>query len=133
MEAWRKVWREGFAPQMTDKGLRCLAAALESDDESLVQGTTTMPPYIEGADTLPCEGGCGVAYALQTGRCLETIGEVDAAFGECCHKADVLLGEMAACRWFLNWFDETERFDMRYQLLHEVRMELVNRAQQIGG
>jgi hypothetical protein len=40
------------------------------------------------------------------------------------------LGEPAACRWLLNWFDEAPRDEMRRLLLAEVSRTL---AQRLGG
>jgi hypothetical protein len=40
---------------------------------------------------------------------------------------DQRLGEPAACRWFLNWFDETPRDEMRRLLLPEVQQLLAER------
>ncbi len=36
--------------------------------------------------------------------------------------------EPAACRWFLNWYDETPRHEMRRCLLAEVNRVLARRA-----
>lgn len=43
MEKWRRVWREGIRPQLTEAMLRKLRTALENDDSRLVQGKTTVP------------------------------------------------------------------------------------------
>lgn len=42
MESWRRVWREGFAPAMSDAALTALRAGLANDDERIVQGSTTV-------------------------------------------------------------------------------------------
>ena len=44
MESWRKVWREGLAPLLSDNSLRALRRALVEDDPRLIQGATTTPP-----------------------------------------------------------------------------------------
>ena len=48
-----------------------------------------------------------------------------------CFEADKVLGEPAACRWFLNWYDETPRPEMRTQLLAEVESVLAQRHSSI--
>jgi len=37
------------------------------------------------------------------------------------------MGEPAACRWFLNWFDDTPRAEVRGLLLSEVNRTLAQR------
>ena len=44
-----------------------------------------------------------------------------------CFEIDQRFGEPTACRWFLNWFDETPREEMREQLLAEVQRALAQR------
>ena len=58
---------------------------------------------------------------------LHTVGEVEEHFAQACFEADRRLGEPAACRWFLNWFDDAPRAEMRRELLVEVELELRNR------
>jgi hypothetical protein len=55
---------------------------------------------------------------------LETVSEVEEFFARACFETDQRLGEPAACRWFLNWYDETPREEMRRQLLAEVNRSL---------
>jgi hypothetical protein len=59
---------------------------------------------------------------------------VEESFARACFEADQRLGEPAACRWFLDWFDDTPRHTMREQLLPEVILALEDRecAQKIG-
>ena len=61
------------------------------------------------------------------GDSLETVAEVEDFFTRMCFEIDQRLGEPAACRWFLNWFDETPREEMREQLLAEVQRALAQR------
>ena len=63
----------------------------------------------------------GVPYAA-------TVGQVEEFFAKACYQADQRLGEPAACRWFLNWFDNTPRAEMRRELLAEVELALAVRA-----
>lgn len=45
------------------------------------------------------QGGCGIS----------TVGDVEEFFARVCHEADERLKEVAGCRWFLNWYDDTPR------------------------
>jgi hypothetical protein len=58
---------------------------------------------------------------------LETVAEVEEFFARVCFEADQRLGEPAACRWFLNWYDEAPRAEMRRLLLAEVNRALALR------
>jgi len=127
MEAWRKVWREGFAGQFSDKGLVALAKALELDEKRLLQGSTTSPPPLECCAAWPVEASCAVGFCGWQGEGLETVREVETFFAKACFEADQRLGEPAMCRWFLNWFDDTPRAEMRVLLVEEVRLELEKR------
>jgi hypothetical protein len=127
MESWRKVWREGLAPLLSVAGLEALRAALVQDDQRLQQGATTTPPPLQCVQDWPVEGACAVGFCGWQGEGLETVGEVEEFFARMCFEIDQRLGEPAGCRWFLNWFDETPRDEMRRQLLAEVNRSLAQR------
>lgn len=127
MESWRKVWREGLAPLLPTKGLEALARALTDDDPRLLQGATTTPPPLQCVQDWPVEAACGVGFCGWQGQELESVAEVEEFFAGVCFEVDQRLGEPAACRWFLNWFDETPREEMRRQLLGEVSRTLSQR------
>src|SRR5262245_49936948 len=112
MECWRKVWRDGFAPLLSTAGLQALRQALIEDDDRLLQGVTTSPPTTSVHDR-PVEGTCAVGYTAWHGEGLESIGEIERHFAESCREADRRLGEAGACRYFLNWFDDAPREQMR--------------------
>lgn len=127
MESWRKVWRDGFAPVFSTRALEALKIALETDDPRLGQGMTTTPPPLMCVKDWPVECGCAVSFCGWQGENLETVGEVEEFFAKACYDADNRLGESAGCRWFLNWFDETPRPEMRRELLAEVELALAAR------
>jgi hypothetical protein len=120
MESWKRVWRQGVAPLLSDRALLALRGALSADSPELVQGATTTPPPLSIAADWPVEAACVLGYCGWRGEGLETVGEVEEFFGELCYAIDRRLDEPAACRWFLNWFDETPREAMRAALLAEV-------------
>jgi hypothetical protein len=127
MESWRKVWREGLADQISTSGLKALRKALLMDDARLLQGATTSPPPLQCVQDWPVEAACGLGYCGWQGEGRETVAEVEEFFARTCFEADQRLGEPAACRWFLNWFDETPREEMRRLLLPEVDRSLAQR------
>jgi hypothetical protein len=120
MQSWKLVWREGFVPVLPTTGLLALRAALLSDDPRLTQGSTTTPPPLLCVQDWDCEGACALGLCGWHGESLATVGEVEEFFARVCFDADHRLGEAAACRWFLNWFDDTPRDQMRRELLVEV-------------
>lgn len=127
MESWRLVWRDGFAPVIGTEGLSALAEALRTDDERLTQGSTTTPPPLLCVQDWPVEAACCLGLCGWLGDGLASVGQVEEYFARVCFEADQRLGEPAACRWFLNWFDDTPRDQMRRELLEEVERELRNR------
>ena len=127
MESWRKVWREGVAPQLSPAGLDALRRALVNDDPRLLQGATTSPPPLECVRDWPVEAACVLGFCGWQGEGLETVAEVEEFFARSCFETDQRLGEPAACRWFLNWFDDTPRHEVRAQLLAEVNRTLNQR------
>ena len=132
MESWRQVWRGGLAPSITDAGLAALRAGLEADDHRLVQGATTTPPPLMCVRDWPVEAACALGFCAWQGDGVETVGDVELFFVKCCYDADTRLGEPAACRWFLNWFDDTPRDSMRRDLMAEVDYELSRRAEVVA-
>ena len=128
MENWRNVWRNGFVPVLSTSGLMTLREALRNDDLRLVQGATTSPPPLMCVQDWPVEASCALGYCGWLGDGLNTVGEVEEFFAKCCFEADERLGEPAACRWFLNWFDDTARDEMRRELLAEVELALAERV-----
>lgn len=127
MESWRLVWRDGFVPTISTPGLESLRNALATDDPRLTQGSTTTPPPLMCVQDWPVEAACALGYCGWQGGDLVTVGQVEEFFARACFEADQRLGEPAACRWFLNWFDDTPRDVMRRELLAEVERALALR------
>jgi hypothetical protein len=127
---WQDVFRRGVAPQLPTEGLSALRTALIKNDRRLIQGAITMPPPLQCVQDWPCEMACSIAFccAFADNGTLKQVGEVEEFFANVCFQCDQTLGEAAACRWFLNWHDETERDEMRAALLVEVDAEIGRRA-----
>ena len=129
MESWRKVFREGFAPQLSTRALTALRNGLAENDSSIIQGLTTKPPPTLHMSDWPVECACPIGYCGWAGEGLNTIGEVEEFFCKMCYEADQRLGEPAGCRYLLNWIDDTHRHIVFTQLLEEVDWLLKQRAE----
>lgn len=129
MDSWKKVWREGVSPLLTTAGLEALAEALVANDPQLVQGATTTPPPLQCVQDWPVEAACALGFCGWKGDGLETVAQVEEHFARMCFEIDQRMGEPAACRWFLNWFDDTPRDVMRQELLIEVQRTLAERRE----
>ena len=127
MESWRNTWRKGVAPVLSTESLDALRSALVNDDARLLQGATCTPPPLQCVQDWPVEAACALGYCGWQGDGLETVAEVEEFFARMCFEVDQLMGEPAACRWFLNWFDDTPRDEMRRELLVEVQRTLAQR------
>lgn len=145
-EEWRRVWREGFAKVLPTAGLEALRDALRADDPRLMQGSTTTPPPLMCVQDWPVEAACALGYcgAVEHGGFwtdetgaknphAATVGVVEEFFSKACYDADQLLNEPAACRHFLNAFDDWPRPEMIRELLPEVELALAERNGPEGG
>jgi hypothetical protein len=128
MESWRKVWRDGISPHLSTAGLEALAAAILEDDPRLIQGATCSPPALTCTSDWPLEAADPIVFAFWQGDGVHTVGEGEECFAQVCFNCDQTIGEPAACRLFLNWYDETSREQMRNELLPEVMRVLNERA-----
>lgn len=133
MEMWRKVWHEGLAPSISNEGLEALKVALASDDERLLQGATTVPPPF--VQDWPVEAACALGFCgwTEIEKSLNedefvTVAEVESYFARLCFVCDQIIGEPAACRYFLNWWDESPRDEVLRELGREVEKELERRG-----
>lgn len=120
MEKWRRTWREAIVPHLSRVGLLALEAALRTDDPRLLQGATCFPPLLDALRERPIEAACALGYCGWQGGRLSRVGELERYFHDLCNAVDAAFNEPAACRYFLNWYDDTPRAEMRGELLTEV-------------
>lgn len=124
MEPWKRVWRNAVSKLISLQGLEALRHALIVDDSRLLQGATTSPPPLQAVQNWPVEAACVIGYCGWQSEHLESVADVEEYFAQKCFDIDNMLNEYAGCRWFLNWFDETPRNEMRHLLLEEVELTI---------
>ncbi len=128
MDNWRKVFRDGLAPLLSVRALEALQQALASDDVHLIQGETTIPGGTVCKVHWPVDGACLLAYPGWQTEGMETVAEVETFFASLCASVDDRMGEQASCRHLIEWFDDTDRDEMRKELLAEVELALAERV-----
>ena len=126
-EPWLRVFVDGFAPNMTDDELNAIRDGLVNNDHRILQGATTDPVPLPCVHDWPCNGSCPVGFAKLGTNPEATVGEVESFFADKCYSCDRILGEPAACRFFLNWWDDTPRDEARLSLLEAVDDALAKR------
>jgi hypothetical protein len=127
MESWRRVWREGIAPQLSVDSLEALREALATADPRLIQGVTVQPPPILCCADWPPEAADAIAFAYWKGDGLNTVAELEEAFARTCAEIDLRLGEPAACRYWTNHWDDTPRAELFAEVLEEIERTLAER------
>lgn len=132
MESWRLVWRDGFVPVLSTKGLETLRDAMAGDDPRLMQGSTTTPPPLMCVQDWPVEAACALGFCGWQGDDLDTVGQVEEFFARACFEADQKLGEPAACRWFLNYWDDTPRDRLFREMREEIEFNLREREARVA-
>lgn len=127
IEPWRRVWRDGLGPQFSPTSLVILRGGLLQDDPRLLQRATAHPEPspLFSADAI--EGCCALGFGAWQSGALQRIGDLATFFNHLCSTADDRLGELAGCRYFLDWYDQTPRPVMRHELLGEVNRLLNDR------
>lgn len=128
MESWRIVLRDGLFKVLNCEHLAVLHQAMLTDDPRWIQGTTTIPPPLTCMQDFPVEAADAIGICGWIGDGFRTVGEVEEFFAKKCYEMDQILGEPAACRWWLNWHDDAPRETVRTELLAEIELELSRRA-----
>ncbi len=128
-KAWEVVWRKGLAPQLSARGLRSLLRALKANDSRLITGSTVLPPPLQCNELQQVQALCPLCWALANGISPSAlcVGSIERAFAECCFRADELLGEPAAVRYWLNAVDGWTRDELLANLVPEVQRTLAER------
>lgn len=124
MEAWKSIWRKAIYELSDDVGLIALRTILASDSSQIIQGATTQPPPLQAVADWPVEASDALTFLFWKGEEGVTVGQAEEAFAIACFKIDQIMGEPAACRHFLNWYDETPRQEMIEKLLTEIDLAI---------
>jgi hypothetical protein len=73
------------------------------------------------------EAACAIGYCGWHGEEIEQVGSVEEYFAKTCYACDCALRDPAGCRWFLNWFDEAPRDEVRRELSAEIAENIRDR------
>ncbi len=121
----KQVLIDGFFPQIGTDSLRELLRLCRTDNPALVQGTNCLwQEWSETSQLKTCAIG---SVAVAEGNLDPD--QIENRFAELCAGADSRIGEYAACRWFLNWHDETPREAMLSALASEIEAEIKRRTE----
>jgi hypothetical protein len=104
--------------------MEALRLGLSRDDPRLIQGATCSPPAMQALSGHRVETACALGFCGWQGERLVTVGAVEDYVQRLCDAADEQMAERAVCRFFLNWYDDTPRDEMRRALLAEVETTL---------
>ena len=127
IEAWRKAFREGVAPNLSEHHLEVLRDGLVSDDPDIIQGSTTFPlPAFCTKDT-PVQKACALAYCGWKGDGHSTVELAEDFFVRIVFSAHRSLGGETLVGHFLNAFDKWPRPVMLENLLGEVERAISQR------
>jgi hypothetical protein len=140
MLVWRKVIRDVFFPQLSDRTLGILRDWIARDDERLMQGGLVSPPALPTCHDWPVERTClaGLAAVVEyTGSdnledvtVNQLVGHflrLSGAMNEGTKASDSIVPEYPS-QVVLNWFDMKERPEAFRLLLAELDRELARRA-----
>jgi hypothetical protein len=140
-ERWRIAWRDCIAPLMSERALKVLAEALETDDQRLVQSGTVVPDGHPMLAEREPTGACAIGLMGWLGYELRTAEKVIDFFERTSERAihnAILLAQdrgednkqqrtgAAMMGDFLEWFDSSPRDQMRFDLLQEVWRSLAH-------
>lgn len=133
MTAAIQTWKDGFAVDLCCDQLVILRDALARGELRLLQGQSTEPQPLRGNLDRSILAADAVVYPhwRYTFGVVETVGAASEVFAACCFNADQYLGEPAACRAFLNFWDDTPREEAFAALLAAVQEVIAERATSI--
>jgi len=97
---------------LSTESLEALPAGLVADDARLIQGGDDDAAAVAVRAGLAGRGACGLATAAGRARGWRRWPRSRSSSPDVARDRPCA-GEPAGCRWFLNWFDETPRDDMR--------------------
>ena len=126
MEPWRRVFRQGIAPQLPTAALEALRKGLLKNDPRLRPGATVDAGWTPGGTGIL--QACAIGYSGWKGVSLESASAVEEFFSEVCDGANAVMGDPGACGAFINWFDSNRREFVFPLLLTEVNRAIAERS-----
>jgi hypothetical protein len=130
MEPWRRVFREGIAPQLPLAALEALRHGLLKHDPHLRPGATVDVGWTAGGTGIM--QACAIGYGAWKGMQLTSPTEIEMFFNDVCSRANQILSDPGACGAFINWFDSHRREFVFPLLLTEVNRAIAIAATTAG-
>lgn len=112
MAPYEKAWHEGFALVLPAAGRTRLRAALEHNDNRLVQRHAACPV---GSPNYPCAAADAIGFAVWSPG--DTVAQVGLRWVNAFTEAYRLTGDAAS---FVVWYDTTPRDEMRRTLMRMI-------------
>lgn len=129
MEAWRYCLQHGLLPLLEADTIGAMLAALQGGQ--VAPGDTCIPEPLQANADLPVTECCIMALPgllAHGGFGQATVGQVETAFARLCGQVDARLGQPAATRYLINWFDETPPAVSLPLVAEELRIEIQRRT-----
>jgi hypothetical protein len=130
MEPWRRVFREGIAPQLPLAALEALRHGLLKHDPRLRPGATVDIGWTPGGTGVM--QACAIGYGGWKGMHLTSAADIELFFNEVCSRANQVLCDPGACGAFIIWFDGHRREFVFPLLLTEVNRAIAVAADLTG-
>jgi hypothetical protein len=109
-----------------------LEGALDLDDPRLSQGDTVSPLPLHPHAFRRVRGACPIAYAGWKADGLLIVADPEEFFARIVAGAGERLGDPSAAGYFLRWWDDGRRDEVRQRLLTAVRRALARRRRKAG-
>ena len=122
IEPWRRVWRNGIAPQLSGRQLYALHTALKINSGTLTQ-ETVVAPLVSLDEYAEVEQCCPSAFPGLMAGCT-SVYELFMWWKTLCNRCDLYIAEKGTMAQYLNWESVTPRDVMRRELLAECTLAL---------
>lgn len=131
MEAWRKAWREGVAPQLTIDELRFLHHGICSKDRRLINGVTAIYDTDYRRRDAPCGGACLLGYVEFHRNADATADDVCETFNDVVATANERLGDGDNIQYLIDFWDDDDNAERQKLMAHEVIRSIRERVRAV--